>query len=163
MLSLKKSKYIFDENNLEVIFTNEVRKKLNKYRQVKDVHFEEGGQLMGELYPAINKIIVTEVVMCKYIIQDKYGVVLDGKCLNKKMKKVWRKSKGNTTYLGDWHTHPQAIAKPSGQDKETFEDNYWDVSIEQNVVLYLILGNEKKDWLKSYNGKHFKSAILVDK
>lgn len=62
------------------------------------------------------------------------------------MRRIYDESFGLVTYLGDWHSHPDACPHLSGSDRRAlrniarFPDNY----VECPVML--ILGSKNKNW-----------------
>lgn len=129
--------------------------ELLSYRQTRDSDKETGGVLMGELYPNSNKIKLTHILVCEHTTNSRYGLELNIECLQKQMDEIWKDSNGTITYLGDWHTHPEYNPKPSYTDYITFAKNYYTSKFEQNLLLYIILGEEKRIWFKSFNGLKF--------
>ncbi len=67
-------------------------------------------------------------------------IYVDNNIANKNMKLRWKESGRKITYVGDWHTHPEAIPTPSYTDKSTFKDTYRSSKIDQNLLLCVIVG-----------------------
>lgn len=145
----------FNSKSLNIEIDQKLLNELLSYQQINENDFENGGILMGELYPRSNRIILTHVLVCEHIENSKYGLELNIKCLQKQMDEIWDESNGTITYLGDWHTHPESNPKPSYTDYKTFVKNYYTSKFEQNVLLYVILGSKKSIWFKSFNGLLF--------
>lgn len=146
----------FTSKSLIINIDSKLVNELLSYRQKKDSDSETGGVLMGELYPNSNRIQITHILVCKHTSNSRYGLELNVECLQKQMNEIWEKSKGTITYLGDWHTHPEFNPKPSYVDYRTFVKNYYKSKFEQNLLLYIILGQEKEIWFKSFNGFQFR-------
>lgn len=146
----------FTSKSLIINIDGKLVNELLSYRQKKDSDSETGGVLMGELYPNSNRIQITHILVCKHTTNSRYGLELNVECLQKQMNEIWEKSKGTITYLGDWHTHPEFNPKPSYVDYRTFVKNYYKSKFEQNLLLYIILGQEKEIWFKSFNGFQFR-------
>jgi len=144
-----------DAKLLNIELEQKLANKLNYYKQTRENDFENGGILMGELYPRSNRIKITHVLVCEHTKNSKYRLELNIECLQKQMNQIWQESKGTITYLGDWHTHPESSPKPSYTDYKTFVKNYYASTFEQNVLLYMILGSNKHIWFKSFNGLWF--------
>jgi len=142
----------FDTSNLTVIINANVSDILNSYKQINKNDNENGGVLMGELYPSLNKIIITHALICDNQNSHRNGINLNTKCLQNKILKIWEKSNGKITYLGDWHTHPCKNPKPSIIDKITFFKNYHQSRFDQNVLIYIILGTKEKNYIAIHNG-----------
>lgn len=146
----------FTSKSLIINIDSKLVNELLSYRQKKDSDSETGGVLMGELYPNSNRIQITHILVCKHTSNSRYGLELNVECLQKQMNEIWEKSKGTITYLGDWHTHPEFNPKPSYVDYTTFVKNYYKSKFEQNLLLYIILGQEEEIWFKSFNGFQFR-------
>ena len=146
----------FTSKSLIINIDKKLVNELLSYRQKKDKDSETGGVLMGELYPNSNRIQITHILVCKHTTNSRYGLELNVECLQKQMNEIWEKSKGTITYLGDWHTHPEFNPKPSYVDYTTFVKNYYKSKFEQNLLLYIILGQEEEIWFKSFNGFQFR-------
>ena len=146
----------FTSKSLIINIDSKLVNELLSYRQKKDSDSETGGVLMGELYPNSNRIQITHILVCKHTTNSRYGLELNVECLQKQMNEIWEKSKGTITYLGDWHTHPEFNPKPSYVDYTTFVKNYYKSKFEQNLLLYIILGQEEEIWFKSFNGFQFR-------
>ena len=150
----------FNTSYLKIIINNNVSKILNSYKQIRKNINENGGVLMGELYPSSNKIIITHALVCNNQSSLRHSVNLNTKCLQKKILKIWKESNGRITYLGDWHTHPENKPSPSLTDYKTFVKNYYTSKFDQNILLYVILGKKNTKWVKLFNGILFCSINL---
>lgn len=61
----------------------------------------------------------------------------------------WRNSKQITTYVGEWHTHPEDHPSPSSIDIER-----WNKELPNNKKLILVIQGRKSIWVGFYlNGK----------
>ena len=156
----------FNTSNLTIQINEEIYNILNKYRQKGSEDTESGGILMGELYPQANTIKITNILKCNNNYADKYNIELNIKCLQEQMDKLWEKSGGSITYLGDWHTHPEFDPKASLIDYKTFIKNFFGSTFDQNILIYMILGKKENNWIKSFNGFFFKNiknvSITID-
>jgi integrative and conjugative element protein (TIGR02256 family) len=142
----------FHQPNLNIEIDESVIKIFNSYKQKKINDSEKGGVLMGNLYPSSNKIVITHALICKNQEATRHGLNLNTKCLQEKILKIWDDSNGTITYLGDWHTHPEHSPQPSITDYKTFVLNYFTSKFDQNLLLYIIVGSDKINWCKSFNG-----------
>ncbi|MCG3699375.1 Mov34/MPN/PAD-1 family protein [Aliarcobacter butzleri] len=142
----------FNQSTLNIEINESVIKIFNIYKQRKENDVEKGGVLMGKLYPSSNKIVITHALICNNQESTRYELNLNTKCLQEKILKIWEESNGTITYLGDWHTHPEKSPKPSITDYKTFILNYFSSKFDQNLLLYIIVGNAEINWGKSFNG-----------
>lgn len=148
----------FNQSTLDIEINESVIKTFNVYKQRKENDVEKGGVLMGKLYPSSNKIVITHALICNNQESTRYELNLNTKCLQEKILKIWEESNGTITYLGDWHTHPEKAPKPSITDYKTFILNYFSSKFDQNLLLYIIVGNAEINWCKSFNGLLFKKT-----
>lgn len=153
----------FDLKNLQVKYSKNVSTELANYHH-RENSFERGGILMGELYPNKNLVLITNIIeapsqICKY-----YEYEMDVKFIQEQISKIWMESNGTKTYLGDWHTHPEKYPCPSIRDYITFSKNYFQSSIEQNFLIYIVFGlyypNLPSTWIGISNGFRTKKYVL---
>jgi len=147
------NKIKFDIKSLKVRISGQLKQELLTLRQF-EFDNEVGGAILGRLYPQNNTIEITHFFKGRLLESCEYGLELDTEYLQKNIERIWEESNGQVTYLGDWHTHPQWIAKPSWVDYKTFFVNYYQSKVQQNLLLYLILGR-KKNWFRTFNGRKF--------
>ena len=74
--------------------------------------------------------------------RTRYSFYRDKKRHQAALDAAWRASNGTCTYLGEWHTHPEAYPSPSGIDWKDWarrlrEDSYF------SELLFLIVGTEQ--------------------
>lgn len=152
----------FNIKTLKIEISQKVLNKLPQITQVLDGN-ERGGILMGKLYFKRNKILITDIVESNSKALGKYNFEMDVEYIQKKITSIWEKSAHTETYLGDWHTHPEYYPKPSLRDYITFSKNFFQSSIDQNFLIYIILGYKKEKnvptWIGICNG--FKTKILI--
>lgn len=147
------NKFKFDIKNLKVCINEKLKQNLLTLRQFEFDH-ERGGVILGKLYPQDNTIEITHFFEGKLLESSEYGLDLDIEYLQKNIERIWEESNGQITYLGDWHTHPEWTAKPSWVDFKTFFINFYKSKVQQNLLLYLILGR-KENWFRTFNGRRF--------
>ncbi|MDD5156830.1 Mov34/MPN/PAD-1 family protein [Sulfurimonas sp.] len=145
----------FNTNNLDININQSFLDVLPKYSQTLKTP-ERGGVIMGELYPNKNLVVITNIIESPSKLKRNNRYEMDVKYIQKEINKIWKKSKGTVTYLGDWHTHPEINPKPSLIDYYTFSKNYFNSSIDQNFLIYIILGLKVKNdiliWIGVCNG-----------
>lgn len=132
---------IFDINMLSVEFNNGILDNLHKKAQEFPNDPERGGIILGRLFPEVSKIIVTDVIESKRAKSHRMGFTMNVGEVQDIIDKAWEDSGGKITYIGDWHTHPEPNAAPSLTDQVTFRLNYFGSKIDQNFLLYIIVGS----------------------
>lgn len=97
--------------------------KTTAYKQIgKEVrrfsNLETGGIIMG--YATRNSVIITKATGSgPHAVHTSKSLKLDNSfCLSKALR--YRKQNNKLKYLGDWHSHPSNILKPSKRDIVTF-------------------------------------------
>ncbi len=58
---------------------------------------------------------------------------------------IYKESGRTISYLGDWHTHPRGIPRPSSQDKKTAREIADDPDFRSPRPLYAIAGRSLRD------------------
>lgn len=100
---------VFIKQALLQMMEEEVRKTTNKV--------ETGGVLMG-YYTVKNEIVITH---CSSpgpnAKQKKHSIFFDITHAQKFVNKIYNETCGNSTYLGDWHSHTSPVLCPSITDK----------------------------------------------
>lgn len=107
---------------------------------------ETGGMLLG--YQAENnECVVTEIIgPGPLAIHHRFGLVPDGEYQQAELEKIYSESNGQVTYLGDWHTHPKGLNRPSRLDKRTLSRIARESKSGTVTPLMAILGNGNPKW-----------------
>lgn len=69
----------------------------------------------------------------------------------------WKESAGRCFYLGEWHTHPEAIPSPSSVDLNNWKRLLKSPPQDQSTLFFIIVGTKQ---LKIWMGK--KSWISIE-
>lgn len=141
----------FNINKLDIKINQNILDILLKYSQTLETS-ERGGVIMGELYPNKNLVVVTNIIESPSKISRNNQYEMDVEYTQKEITNVWKKNNGRVTYLGDWHTHPEINPKPSLRDYYTFSKNYFNSTIDQNFLIYIILGLKTQDEISMWTG-----------
>ena len=109
--------------------------------------------MVGEIYPAENKVIVKNIIVSKKAKRSFMGVNIDKKEMQEKLEKIRKDTDYKYYYIGDWHTHPEKNPTPSWIDKKSYKKTLKTIVLQTNFVVFLIVGN-KDDimsslWLKT--------------
>ena len=123
----------------EIIFTDEVSSLLYSFRQFKKRHPESGGILLGQVKG--KRVYVTRISFpskhdtssrTSFIRdKDKAQLIIDYEFIN---------SEKQTTYLGEWHTHPEEVPSPSTIDRLMITDQFKKNKLNEPFVLQYIQG-----------------------
>lgn len=130
----------YNLSKLQVVFEPSVINIMTSKAQLGYNTKERGGVLLGRLFPDENLIVVVDAIESPAVSSGYTELYVNNDIANKKMKQHWKESGGKITYVGDWHTHPEAIPSPSFIDRDTFKSTYRSSKIDQNVLLCVIIG-----------------------
>ena len=107
---------------------------------------ETGGLLLGYWSADNNNVVITDMVGPGPLAKHrKFTYKPDYSFHQQEMKRIFNENGGMSTYLGDWHSHPESSSHLSFLDKRAlrniarFPDNYIDHPI------MLVLGGTDKD------------------
>ena len=124
---------------------------------------ETGGVLMG--YWSSNEAIITGIIYGgPSAIRAKMSFIPDHTYQKISIAEWYKKSERTETYLGDWHTHPNANAYLSIIDKQTFRKiaNYKQARLTNPIMI--VLGtrpNEIKAWVYKKSNIFFNSFVIA--
>lgn len=130
---------IYKYGDKYVVFTNEVIKILDKYKQYNHKQHESGGILLGKVY---NDLIIIDQIS-EPSREDKSGrfyFIRNVKRAQKIVERAWKESNGERIYLGEWHTHPEDIPTPSRDDKILLKNMLKHSRMEIDFLFMVILG-----------------------
>lgn len=134
-----KKAVIYKYGNKYVVFTEEVIRILDSYKQDNETKNEAGGILLGKVY---NDLIIINQIS-EPSIEDRSGrfyFIRNVKRAQNIVNRTWKESNGERIYLGEWHTHPEDIPTPS-RDDELLLKNMLDYSrMEINILFMIIIG-----------------------
>lgn len=131
-------------------FSDEVNYFYKQYMKTYDFNVESGGIIIGTLNPADKQVIVTNVTTP--FQKDKRGTNFFKRVEyghQQEMDRLWEKSDQKKTYLGEWHTHKQAIPVPSFVDKKDWK-RIEKKELNYKQPFFIIVGRNKlKIWTVS--------------
>jgi integrative and conjugative element protein (TIGR02256 family) len=117
--------------------------KMLRYRQNTESRKESGGVLMGRDIRGCLDVVIDDVTtpMSKdrrtrrsfFRNQEQHQQILD---------QVWQMSIGTTHYLGEWHTHPEAVPTPSPTDLADWQKHIHANVFTNSTLFFIIVGVE---------------------
>ncbi len=132
----------------------EVMARLRQHRR-RDV--EAGGVLLGRYVVGCEDVIVDEVTVpmrgdrCTsttfYRDARRHQEVIDAR---------WDASRGTCQYLGEWHTHPEAIPAPSDADLADWRRRLRNDQFDSDSLLFVIVGTES---VRAWEGLRSSSEV----
>lgn len=124
-------------------------RKLLSFQQNDRGDPEAGGVLLGRLIEESDDVVIDEVGVPSG--EDRRGRTFfrrARRAAQRLVDRAWRKSRGARVYLGEWHTHPEAVPHPSTQDTSDWLRIARDARFEHDFLLFMIIGTEAtRMWL----------------
>lgn len=124
-----------------VKITEDVLKIIEKYKQFDKASNEAGGVLVGRFISNSNNIVID------YISTPMKDDIRQRRFFNRKRKehqafvdKYWDESIGAFNYIGEWHTHPESIPRPSSIDKCEWKRILREAKYDSDYLLFCIVG-----------------------
>lgn len=107
---------------------------------------ETGGAFMG--YIAENKdVVVTDIIGAGENAEyNKHSFIPDQDYQLKEIERIYLKSSGMKSYLGDWHTHPNHTTDLSLKDKKTLTRVAITPESHNPNPIMVILGGQPREW-----------------
>lgn len=117
-----------------VVISTEAANTLLSYRQISDSSPESAGVLIGERRDV--HIVITDLSEpSRWDIRSRFMVDRVSKHHQKAVDDALKKSNGEWHYLGEWHTHPENVPKPSMTDYGSWHKN---LKLDQPLVLIIV-------------------------
>ncbi len=121
-----------------------VLRKINKYLQTEQNNCEAGGVLLGRYIIDSNDIVVDDVTMpMKNDIRRRFFFLRRKSLHQEVVTKRWLESNGTCNYLGEWHTHPEAVPAPSYVDIKEWKKLLRTSIFDYDYLYFMIAGTEK--------------------
>lgn len=115
---------------------------MDKYRHGTK---EAGGILLGRIFKSHVLVeIVTEPTRADR--RGRFSFVRSRKSAQARVNAAWDISEGEQIYLGEWHSHPEDVAQPSGRDEEMIANNLREAKMEIDFLLLVVVGR-RRDWI----------------
>lgn len=107
--------WVISNTGILLVLSDEAVATFQKYAQDSLEKSEAGGILLGKR--RLNHFEVLHVTEpTKFDVRSRYHWIRSEKIHVDIAKKHWVKSKGQITYIGEWHTHPELVPNPSTID-----------------------------------------------
>lgn len=153
---------VFENNGRKIKICNNVLDIIKKYIQYDRESCEAGGVLIGRENISDNNLIV------EYVTEPMSGDKKSRKRFYRKdnghiyfYKQMYEENKGIYAYVGEWHTHPEAIPLYSILDFENWKKIGRD-SGHNSAHIHLIAGYEAlRLWEFSENRKETTDLITI--
>ena len=112
--------WVISNTGILLVLSDEAVTTFQKYAQDSPEKFEAGGILLGKR--RLNHFEVLQVTEPKkFDVRSRYHWIRSEKTHVEIAKKHWVESKGQITYIGEWHTHPEKVPNPSTIDLDEWK------------------------------------------
>lgn len=153
---------IFHNRFLSVEFKDDVIVALRKYAQNSSKTPESGGILMGKRLLNGNIIVTDFTIPQRGDISGRFYFKKNKKIHQQLSDRIWEESLGNIIYVGEWHTHPEKIPRPSSVDLRGWYLSTRD-QIDSKNYIFLIVGiNELGLWSNNKSMGLLEMNIIQD-
>jgi len=124
----------------DVRVCSELITQLISYRQVQYTQPESGGVLIGKHLNSGGALLVDDYTRPNTLDQQERHSCFRSEEHNRVVNEIWLDSKGHSTYVGLWHTHPEAIPNYSSVDKKDWLSALNHSSYEGVRLFFVIVG-----------------------
>ncbi|WP_022668996.1 Mov34/MPN/PAD-1 family protein [Desulfospira joergensenii] len=120
----------------ELIINENVISHFYRHRQIKFWHKEAGGQLFAKIE---KKRVIVDLATGPHRkdLRSVFGFIPNKKRLISEINQLFNKG---FHYVGDWHTHPQDIPKPSQLDINSMRSCFQESTHELEYFIMIIVG-----------------------
>lgn len=102
---------------------------------------EAGGVLMGRRMLNTNDIIIDMVTTpMPGDRQKRFRFFRSKQAHQARINQIWQESKGAVNYIGEWHTHPEALPTPSCMDKLDWKRLVRSAQYDGEELFFFIVG-----------------------
>lgn len=137
-------------------FADPVIEEIEELTASKGFGFESGGILIGRHISGTHSFEVTLASTPSVLdVGRRYSFLRRMSPANKLIASAWRKSAGIENYLGEWHTHDEAMPVPSATDRALMLQVAEDGSCLFDRAFMLIVGNAGKAYIGAVNSHNF--------
>lgn len=103
---------------------------------------ENAGIWLGGYDDRLNEIVIVDTFISGEHIRKANEIVCGCEDVNARIKTVMEKTNGLIGYVGEWHTHPNGIARPSLKDMKAFDEVRRTFSFNHEPLLMSIFAND---------------------
>jgi integrative and conjugative element protein (TIGR02256 family) len=133
------------------------------HRQLKCLSREAGGILLGRRITESLDVVVDNLTRpSRRDLRSRFRFVRDVELAQRVVVEVWAHSKGTQIYLGEWHTHPEDVPRPSPMDQDNWINITAGTVVEFSELFFVIVGRRStRVWEMNRNGKLRELSLLV--
>jgi len=140
--------FVFKQH--KVIFSDAVIAIFENHKQILPRSHESGGIVLGQVVG--NVIYINRAsTPNQFDKSSRYRFERDKNAAQILVNYEYLNSNKKITYLGEWHTHPENVPTPSGQDRSMIKDQFKSGTLNEPFLLLVIQGIEKL-YVSIYDG-----------
>ncbi len=128
--------------NLYLEISSDVVETFDNHRQNQDQP-ESGGILLGRIFNGSRVIIEIATTPTGHDQATRYGFVSSRIASQAVVNSIWQRTNGAGLYLGEWHTHPELMPRPSYRDRQMIRNMFNQSKIQTDFLLLIIVGIER--------------------
>lgn len=122
--------------------------KLAKYRQLSPISLESGGVLIGKHLNSNGVLLIDSFTPPLPTDRQSRHGYYRSRAHNDVVRKLWKETERESTYVGLWHTHPEDCPNYSPIDKTDWMKALKTSRYEGTKLFFFIIGNTKiRCWL----------------
>lgn len=138
-----------------VLIEADVLTRIQSYRQLGLADPEAGGVLIGyRRGPHLHAVFATEPFPQDQRTRYSFNRSTAGH--SETVERHWQEMDGFCDYLGEWHTHPEALPAPSGKDNREWKK----LLIGRSSPLLFIIVGTRSLWLGTGSGREIQPLPL---
>lgn len=103
---------------------------------------ENAGIWLGGYNDILNEIVIVDTFISREHIRRTAEIMCGYEDVNDYIKLVMKKTNGLIGYVGEWHTHPNGVARPSAKDLVAFNEVRKSFSVNHEPLLMSIFANK---------------------
>ena len=149
----------YEINNLKIIVKDEVIDNIKK-SYWSNLKYETGGILLGKFNRKNKLIEISEVYELKTNLFSKILYKRNARKAQKIINKRWKETEEIINYIGEWHTHPNMLAHPSGTDINSLKEIHDKVKRVLPGTILIIAGKDENINLIVQSGDIIEMRIL---
>ncbi len=131
---------IIEKGKYKVHLSDTIISLLNMYKQDKSHKKESGGIILGSVANNYNVYISKLSFPSNFDKNNRTSFERDKKIAQILIDYEFHNSGGKIIYLGEWHTHPEKIPRPSSVDTNMIKEQYRNNLINDDFLILLIGG-----------------------
>ena len=145
-----------------VALSDRVTTTFSEYAQLGESDPESGGILLGRLILESDDVVIDEAT--KPAPEDRswrFYFWRANKPALRRVAEAWNTSGGTQVYLGDWHTHPEDVPRPSCVDLQNWKRLLKKSKYEQDFLLFVVVGRKETCVWEGTRGGRINQLVVI--